>query len=175
MKQLILKGFGVTIFVFLTMWGISGLAQIKLFSAFDPISQALAEFELTDYVFSKFRPEPVPDPRIVLVNFGNSTRREIAEQIQIISRYKPKVIGIDGFFNCEGGTYNAVDCPQLLDTLGNLMLSNAIQEAGNVVLVSRLLQKDSTFSLKAIDVYDSMEYSDPIFSDYSKNAFANLV
>jgi CHASE2 domain-containing sensor protein len=173
MKQLILKGFGVTIFVFLTMWGISGLTQYKLFSAFDPISQALAEFELTDYVFSKLRPDPQPDPRIVLVNIGPS-RREIAQQIQIISQHKPKVIGIDSFFNCEGGFYDEANCPQLLDTLGNLMLSSAIQEAGNVVLVSRLLQSDSTFNSGAIDVYDSIEYSDPVFSEYSRNAFANL-
>jgi CHASE2 domain-containing sensor protein len=173
MKRLILKGFGVTIFVFLSMWGLAGLTDMKLFSAFDPISKALEEFELTDYVFSKIRPDPDIDPRIVLVNIGPS-RRDIAQQIQIISQYKPKVIGVDSFFDCEGGLKDTVNCPQLLDTLGNLMLSSAIQEAGNVVLVSRLLQSDSLFKTGTLDVYDSMEVSDPIFSDYAHNAFANL-
>jgi CHASE2 domain-containing sensor protein len=86
------------------------------------------------------------------------------------------VIGVDSFFNCEGGLYDTVNCPQLLDTLGNLMLASAIQDAGNVVLVSRLLQSDSLVNLeeKAIDVYDSMEHSDPMFSDHAKTAFANL-
>jgi CHASE2 domain-containing sensor protein len=174
MKKFILRGIFVTAFVFLSMWGVSGLTSLRAFSAFDPISVALQEFDLTDYVFSKFRDAPNPDPRIVLVNIGHS-RREIGQQIQIISQYKPKVIGIDSYFDCEGGLYDTINCPQLLDTLGNLMLSNAIQEAGNVVLVSRLLQSDSLFKAGTVDVYDSMEFSDPVFSNYSRNAFANLV
>jgi CHASE2 domain-containing sensor protein len=174
MKKLILRGVFVTAFVFLTMWGIKGITQFQLFSAFDPISQALGEFELTDYVFSKFRPDPVPDPRIVLVNLGPD-RATIAQQISIISKHKPKVIGIDSYFHCEGGFYDPVNCPQLLDTLGNLMLSNSIQEAGNVVLVTRLLQSDSLYHSGIVDVYDSIEYSDPRFSSYAHNAYANLV
>jgi hypothetical protein len=58
--------------------------------------------------------------------------------------------------------------------MGNLMLSNAIQEAGNVVLVSRLMQTDSLFKADVGNVFDSIEYSDPIFSNYAHNAFANL-
>ena len=173
MKQLILRGIFVTSFVFLTLWGVSGLSDLKLFSAFDPISVALQEFELTDYVFSKFREDPVPDSRIVLVNIG-ATRREVAQQVQIISQYKPKVIGIDSYFDCEGGFYDTINCPQLLDTLGNLMLSSAIQEAGNVVLVSRLLQSDSLFKTASGNVFDSMEYSDEIFMKYAQQGFANL-
>jgi CHASE2 domain-containing sensor protein len=175
MKKSILRGFAVTLFVFGTMWGVSSLGDLKLFSAFDPISVALGEFELTDYVFSKFRDQPDPDPRIVLVNLSQASRRELAQAISIINQHKPKVIGIDSFFNCEGGLYDTLNCPQLLDTLGNIMLSSAIQEAGNVVMVSRLLQRDSTFRADAIDVYDSIEVSDPMFSDYATNAFANLV
>lgn len=174
MKKIILRGVFVTAFVFITMWGLSGLTSLRAFSAFDPISVALQEFELTDYVFSKFREDPNPDPRIVLVNIGPS-RRDIAQQIRIISQYKPKVIGIDSFFDCEGRLYDTLNCPQLLDTLGNLMLSDAIQSAGNVVLVSRLLQSDSLFKAQAVDVYDSIEMSDPMFSNYAQNAFANLV
>lgn len=173
MRRLIFRCFSVTIFAFFALWGLGKITDLKLFNAFDPISQALGEFELTDYVFSKFREIPEPDTRIVLVNIGPS-RRDVAQQIQIISQYKPKVIGIDAFFNCEGGYYDTLNCPQLLDTMGNLMLSNAIQEAGNVVLVSRLLQKDSTAMKEYIDVYDSLEYSDPIFNDYAKTGFANL-
>jgi CHASE2 domain-containing sensor protein len=173
MKKSILRGFAVTTFVFLVGWGVSGLGDLKMFTAFDPISQALEEFELTDIVFSKLRDQPDMDTSIVIVNFGPS-RMAIAQQIMTISQHKPKVIGVDSFFNCEGGTYDTLNCPQLLDTLGNLMLSNAIQEAGNVVLVSRLLQTDSLYKTYPGDVYDSMEYSDRMFSDYATNAFANL-
>jgi CHASE2 domain-containing sensor protein len=173
MKKTILRGFSVTLFVFLTMWGVSGLADLKVFTAFDPISVALDEFDITDYVFSKFRPVPDIDDRIVIVNIAHS-RMEIAQQIQIISQYGPKVIGVDSFFNCEGGFYTVDECPQLADTLGNLMLSNAIQEAGNVVLVARLLQSDSLAAVNPGDVYDSMEQSDTMFSNYARTAFANL-
>jgi CHASE2 domain-containing sensor protein len=155
------------------MWAFSGISKLNLFSAFDPISQALGEFELTDYAFSNLRPDPLVDQRIVLVNIGHISRREIAAQINIIRQYKPKVIGIDGYFNCEGGLYDTANCPQLLDTLGNLMLSDAIKEAGNVVLVSKLLQKTKTArDPNQIDFYDSIEYSDP--SPFAHNAFANF-
>lgn len=174
MKKLFLRGILVTAFVFLTGWGVNGLTDIKLFSAFDPISVALEEFELTDYVFSKFREDPVPDSRIVLVNLSQASRREIGQAVRIISEHQPKVIGIDSFFDCEGGLYDSINCPQLLDTLGNLMLSDAIQQAGNVVLVSRLLQSDSLFNTDSGNVFDSIEYSDPIFSNFAQHGFANL-
>jgi CHASE2 domain-containing sensor protein len=155
------------------MWGVQKITSLRLFNAFDPISQALGEFELTDIVFSQLRPDPVPDSRIILLNIGPS-RRAIAYQIQTISQYKPRVIGVDAFFNCEGGLYDTVNCPQLIDTLGNLMLENAIREAGNVVLVSRLLKSDSLAARNSDEVFDSLEYSDPLFSQHASNAFANL-
>jgi CHASE2 domain-containing sensor protein len=173
MKKIILKGIFVTAFVFLTMWGFSGLGDLKVFSFVDPISQALGEFELTDWVFSKLRPDPMPDDRIVLVNIGPS-RGAIAYQINRISEHKPKVIGLDSFFDCEGGLYDTLNCPQLLDTLGNLMLSDAIKTAGNVVLVSKLMQTDSLAKLDVGNVFDTVEYSDAIFKNYAINAFANL-
>jgi CHASE2 domain-containing sensor protein len=175
MKKIFIRGVSVTAFSFLMMWGVSVITDLKVFSAFDPISQALGEFELTDYVFSKFRDQPNPDKRIVIVNLSQATRRELGQAVSIISQHKPKVIGIDGFFNCEGGFYDTLNCPQLKDTLGNMMLANAITEAGNVVLVSRLLQSRATVDADLIDVYDSVEYSDPMYMANAHGAFANLV
>jgi len=175
MKKFWFQSVAITVFVFFMLWGGSKITDLKFFAAFDPISQALADFELTDYAFSNLRPDPLVDQRIILVNIGNLSRREVAEQIQIIRQYKPKVIGIDSYFDCEGGLRDTVNCPQLLDVMGNLLLANAIQEAGNVVLVSKLLQSDSLSNSNEIDGYDSMEYSDPEFRDNAKNAFANLV
>jgi CHASE2 domain-containing sensor protein len=173
MKKFWLQCLAITLFVFFMLWGASRLTDYKFFEAFDPISQALSDFELTDYAFSNLREDPEVDQRIVLVNFGTLSRGEIAQQIQIISQFKPRVIGIDSFFNCEGGLRDSVNCPQLLDTLGNLMLSNAIQEAGNVVLGEKLLQTVKTSQIDT-DVYDSLEYSDPIFRDYAKEGFVSL-
>lgn len=156
------------------MWGMSKLFDLKLLSAFDPIGQALSDFEMTDYAFSNLRPDPKFEDRIVLVNIGNLGRMELAQQLSIISKYKPRVIAIDSFFNCEGGLYDTLNCPQLKDTLANLFLANAIQEAGNVILVSKLLQSDSLAQSGDIDIYDSVEYSDPHFSNFATNAFASL-
>jgi CHASE2 domain-containing sensor protein len=175
MKKIFVRGVSVTAFSFLVMWGVSVITDLKAFSAFDPISQALGEFQLTDYVFSKFREQPNPDKRIILVNLSQATRRELGQAVSIISQHKPKVIGIDGFFNCEGGFYDTLNCPQLKDTLGNMMLANAITEAGNVVLVSRLLQSHATVDAQLVDVYDSIEFSDPMYTANARSAFANLV
>jgi CHASE2 domain-containing sensor protein len=174
MKKFWLNCLLATVFVFSLMWALDKIMDLNMFDAFDPIGQALSDFELTDYAFSNIRPDPDVEQRIVIVNIGNLSRGGIAEQIRIINKYKPKVIGIDGYFNCEGGMRDTVNCPQLLDTMGNLLLSNAIQEAGNVVLVSKFHQTLSSFKAGAIDVYDSMEFSDSIFQDFALSGFANL-
>lgn len=176
MRKIYFKSFAITVFVFFMMWGVSKITDLKLFNAFDPVSQALTDFELTDYAFSNLRPPPLVDQRIVLINFGELSRREIAQQIHIINQFKPKVIGIDSYFNCEGRLRDSINCPQLLDTLGNLLLADAIKEAGNVVLTSKLLQRAKTsLDDNLIDFYDSMEYSDLNFSMYAKHGFANLI
>jgi CHASE2 domain-containing sensor protein len=161
-----------TALVFLAMWAVVGLTRLNIFNAFDSIGQALSDIELTDYVFSALREEPNVDQNITVVNIGNLSRREIAEQIRIISQYGPKVIGIDGFFDCKQGLRDTINCPQLRDTLGNLMLSSAIKEAGNVILVSKVLQYDT---LLPADVYDTLRRSDSLFTQYSvREGFANL-
>jgi CHASE2 domain-containing sensor protein len=173
MKKLLIQGISVTIFVFVMMWAVSKITDFKIFTAFDMISQALQDTELTDYVFSKLREDPTVDERIVLVNIGQLSRREIARQIQIISKSKPRVIAFDGFFNCEGGLRDSINCPALLDTLGNLMLSSAMQEAGNVILGAKLMQTDSLAQFDS-NIADSLEYSDPLFDDFSKRGFVSL-
>lgn len=187
MKKFWLETFYTTIFVFVVMAGVYKITKLNVFNEFDPISKALADFELTDIAFNGIRPDPdslerIVMDRIILVNIGELSRGEFAQQLQIINKYKPRVIGIDSYFNCEGGLYNVDDCPQLLlDTLGNLLLSNALLEARNVVLVSKLLQSDSLSDLFEADsveietdTYDSIELSDHMFRDSAYSAYANL-
>ena len=98
MKKFWLNCLLATATVFVLMWALSKLTKLEMFNAFDPIGQALSDFELTDYAFSRMRDIPKVDERIILVNIGSISRAAIAEQIRIISKYKPKVIGIDSFF-----------------------------------------------------------------------------
>jgi CHASE2 domain-containing sensor protein len=161
-----------TAFVFLAMWGIFGLTQLRMFNAFDSIGTALSDVELTDYVFMRLREVTNVEENVVIVNVGYLSRRQIAEELRIISQYKPKVIGIDIFFDCWTGLRDTVNCPALIDTLGNLMLASAIQEAGNVILVSSVQQRDSTLDATT---FDSLRRSDDIFlSAAYRDGFANL-
>ena len=175
MKTFWLQCLYITVFVFTMMWGINKITDFKLFNAFDPISQALADFKMSDYAFSKLREDPLVDQRIVMVNIGDLSRRDVAQQINIIRQFNPRVIGIDSYFNCEGRLRDSVNCPALLDTMGNLLLEDAIKQAGNVVLVSKLMQEAKTAMDPDAIGYDSMEYSEIGFRLYAKNGFANLV
>jgi CHASE2 domain-containing sensor protein len=148
-----------TAFVFLAMWGIFGITQLRIFNAFDTIGTALGDVELTDYVFSGLRETPNVEENIIIVNIGRVSRRAIAEELQIINKYKPRVVGIDAFFDCRG-FYDTVNCRALTDPIGNLMLANAIQEAGNVVLVSKALQRDTTLDATT---FDSLRRSDEMY------------
>ena len=173
MRKFWLQSLSITLFVFFMLWGANKVTDLKLFQAFDSMGQALRDFELTDYAFSNLRPDISVDGRIVLVNIGNLSRREVAQQILMISQYKPRVIAFDGFFNCEGGLRDSINCRPLLDTLGNLMLSSAIQGTPNFVLATKLLQTDSLAQFDSNDA-DSLEYSDPMFNDYATHGFVTL-
>ncbi|MBX2964290.1 MAG: CHASE2 domain-containing protein [Cyclobacteriaceae bacterium] len=164
-----------TLFIFLLMGGIYKLTQLKLFDAFDSIGQALEDVDMTDYVFSQFRKDPGVDTNIVVINIGNLSRRDVARQIDIISQYKPKVIGMDGFYNCQGLPRDTISCPELIDYEGNLMLRDAIKRAGNVVLVTKLLQSFELERRNVEDEYDSLERSDSLFTAVAfKEGYASL-
>jgi CHASE2 domain-containing sensor protein len=173
MKKFWFQSIIITVFVFVMLWFGSVLSDLKLFTAFDTIGMALKDFRLTDYAFSNLRPEPVVDERIILVNIGTLDRRGIAQEIQILNSFNPRVIAYDGFFNCEGGLYDTLNCPQLLDTLGNLMLASAINDANNFVLGSKLMQTDSVAKFD-VEYYDSLEISDPMFMEHAEVGFASL-
>ncbi len=55
------------------------------------------------------------------------------------------------------------------------MLSDAFDQAGNVVLISKLLQKKTTMQAGLVDHYDSLEYSDEIFNRFAHHGFANVM
>ncbi len=176
MKRFWLNCLAATIFVFGFMWGISKLTSLNLFNAFDPIAQALSDFELADYAFSNLRPDPLVDQQDcagkyrLFVAGRNSAADQYNQPVQA-----PRNRGRWFFNNCEGGHRDTVSCPQLLDTLGNLMLSNSIQQAGNVVLVSKLHPSDSIRKGDVSNVYDSIEFSDPVFQDNAFHGYAILV
>jgi CHASE2 domain-containing sensor protein len=173
MKNIWVQSAAVTVFVFFMMWAFSGIGDLKIFSAFDSFSQAFSDTELTDYVFSKFRNEPSVDERIVLVNIGPLSRGGVAEEINIINKQKPKVIAYDALLSCEGNLRDSINCPALIDTLGNLMLSDAIKATKKFVLGEKLMQSDSLAQFDT-NLSDSLELPDPEFGSYSQEGFVSL-
>lgn len=145
-----------------------------------PEQSALRDFEFEDFVFSVRKPKSPNSKDITLVNLGHISRKEIAALIDTINQHHPKVIGLDAFFNCLNGKQDSINCPQRLDTVGNRLLHEAIEKSKKVVLVTRLLwtekMKKASDSIESLDHYffDSLELSDPPFSNYARNGFANL-
>ncbi len=153
-----------TLLVFGLMGGIYGILQLNFFNAFDSIGRALGDVDLTDYVFWGLREEVEPEENVVIVNIGALSRAEIAEQINILSKAKPRVIGVDSFFFF----------PKDEDPMGDALLRNAIEEAGNVVLVTKVDRTRAMVKASGED-YDSLIRSAPIFADVAfRDGFANL-
>jgi len=154
-----------TLFIFGFMALIYGVSTFNIFGAFDPVGEALADMELSDIVFSQLREDPEVDTNVVVVNIGRLPRSLIGKQIEIISKYNPKVMGMDSFFGL----------PHEDDPEGDSILSHAIAQAKNMVMVTKLLQSDSLYNVaEGEDVYDSLEHTYPDFRINAMEAFANL-
>lgn len=162
-------------FVFLILLGIVKISTWSPLQVLDPIGQALADTELTDLTFARLRDDPEIDTNILIVNIGNLTRAEVAQQINNISKYKPKVIAIDAFYNCPFGYTDSINCPMAYDTLSNMLLADAIASAGNVVLVTKLLQTKALVEKHGdVALYDSLERSDEILRAHAHEGYASL-
>ncbi len=134
---------------------------LVIFDFLDPIADALAGYEVTDQVFSnpQWREVPSAEDDIVVVNVGNLSRAGIAQQINIINSFDPKVIGLDLIF------------PYLkLDTLGDMMLADAIAKSANIIVYQKLLAPDVKDGF-----WNDVEYSHPFFVQNQPTAFVNLL
>ncbi len=114
----------------------------------DPIANAISDFDVYDIVYSKLREAPRVDTNVVLVNIGNLSRSEIAEQIRIINQYNPKVVAIDAIFQMKK------------DHHSDSLLADAMSQCSNLVLVSKLENFNNTTnnydtSLKSIDIFNT--------------------
>ena len=167
-----------TIFTFLVLLVLGALLNLKAFQAFDPISQAVGDMELSDIAFSRIREgEPMPDPNVTIVNIGHLTRGEIGDQLRNLIRHKPKVIGLDVVFACP--QKDSLSCPDAIDFRSNFSFYSAIREAEiagvKIVMGERLLQtKKLLAEFGDIAKWDSIEHSDPEILLNSAEGFVNL-
>nr|MCU0398694.1 CHASE2 domain-containing protein [Cyclobacteriaceae bacterium] len=175
-RKFLLDSVFATLFIFAVLWGIQSISQIKLFNAFDPISQSLEDTELTDYAFSRLRADDPPiDTNIIIVNTGLLSREMVGRQIEILSALEPKVIAVDVIFSCDNRPRDSVNCPEAYDTLGNQILGNAIKNAKNVVMANKLLQSKALRLDENPYEYDSLEHTDPELRTNAYEGFVNLL
>lgn len=169
------------------------LTLIPIPSFFEPIEDALEDFEMTDLVFSKLSHVSnddnqdlkvgafSADTNIVIVNIGKLPREGVAEELKIIAAQKPRIIGIDAFFRKLKPTLNDVIADSTLASIynpdeahGDTVLSNTFAEVEKqgvpVVLVSKLSKPNPNKNC-----FDSLELSNPYFSQYCENAFSNMI
>ena len=147
-----------TVFIYLFMW--VGFQFLSIFNFLDPIGDALKGYEMTDQVFSnpQWRDIPPVEEDIVIVNFSTQPRSVIAEQINIINSFGPKVIGLDGYF------------PDLKpDTLGDMMLAEALANSPNIIMYAKLLENDDNDF-----IWNDIEYSHPFFTQNHETASVNF-
>ncbi len=156
MKKLFnFKFLGITITVFVIIWLLTFIPVNLGF--FNPMKNALYDFDLNDIVFSKLTPEKSADTNVVIVNIGYLNRPEIAKLITIIKSYKPKVVGLDILFR------------ENKEALGDSLLEEAIKLDGNTVIVDKL----SGYN-ESKQSFDTITTAISRFSNYSVSGYANL-
>lgn len=173
MKQRIIDFVIVLIITFFLGYATPWVTDRIFFQVAFPQLIALQDFHWEDFVF-KLRSDAGREERITLINISEGTRLDIARQIELINHYNPRVIGIDVFFNCPSGIKDSINCPYGVDTVANGALRRAIRKSNKVVMVSKILQTNAVANAED-EIYDSLEFSDPEFSLFARNGFANLV
>ena len=184
------KNIFCTMFVLAFMYS---LTLIPIPSFFEPIEDALEDFEMTDLVFSKLSHVSheedknfsvgafAADTNIVIVNIGKLPREGVAAELEIIAAQKPRIIGIDAFFRKLKPTLKDLEKdPNLASTFnpdearGDSILSQTFAKveasAVPVVLVSKLSKPN-----QEIECFDSLELSNHFFSQYCEHAFSNMI
>jgi len=150
-----LKEIIICFMIFIIMFGFSFIPVNCGFLS--PVATALGDFDVYDIVYSKLLEEQPVDTNIVLVNIGNLSRKELADEISVINKFNPAVIGIDAFFEVEK------------DPASDSLLSLSFSNCHNLVMVDKLDNFD-----EETKHYGSLHSSIAKFNMYSKGGFANL-
>ncbi|MCS6823100.1 MAG: CHASE2 domain-containing protein [Cytophagaceae bacterium] len=154
-KGYVKDAFFATIFSMVFIWGLS---KIPLNSDFiNPIAKTFEDFDLTDIVFSLIRESPPADTNITVVNIGELDREGIAQQVNILNKYNPKVLAIDARFFKEK------------KNRGDTLLAEAFSKVKNLVLGCELVENEEEEKI------DSVKFPIPLFNQYSKSAYVDMI
>lgn len=143
------------------------LSAIPFGDFFNPVSKMIGDFQLTDVVFSQLRENKNANEKIVIVNIGNLSRGGIAEQIAIINKHKPKVIGIDAFFRKTRHSSDLEEDKELIRE--DSTFASALSKVENMVIVSELIENSQTNKI------ERLEQSHPMFMKHASTGFADMI
>lgn len=166
-----------TIFIF-ALIALFQIVELPKTDLIDPVGKTFEDFDATDVVFSKIRKyknsdskfainDEKSDTNLVIINFGERTRGEIAEMLKIVNSYEPAVIGVDAFFKKPKSSEDSLE--NLILQKEDSALSAVCQRIENLVFVSKLLFDDTSTQFKGI------QKSHAMFSDYVETGYANLI
>lgn len=116
-----------TLLIFVIM-SLLVLIPLNRLSFLDPVSQNLGDFDFYDMVYTQMREEPPPDTNIVIVNIGKLARGQIAEQLEMLIRYKPKVIGLDALFLQQKDPEIDKRLQKAITSFKNLIMVNKVED-----------------------------------------------
>lgn len=154
-----------TVFVFVFMWLVSLIGvEVEFLNVFE---QVFEDFKLTDIYYTKIRkPQDAPfEKEVVLVNLGAASlgRRTLAQQINVLSAYNPKVIGIDARFFY----------PNENDPIGDFQLMQAFKNAGNVIVGSEASTHEIVTNENNKSAWDTLLLPADIFKPFVQTGHVN--
>ncbi|MCU0450986.1 MAG: CHASE2 domain-containing protein [Bernardetiaceae bacterium] len=140
------------------LWLLQQVAvRIDFLNAFE---QALADFTITDLAFRLREPAPV-DPRVVLVNIGTLDRAGIAQQLNVLNHFKPRVVALD------------VNFQDSLNHQADSALEAALARTARLVLYSKV---DSAVAQpNGQVVWHQLHQVLPRFARHGRSGFANAL
>lgn len=126
----------------------------------DPFNNSLRNYEITDIVTSRFRDKDqiTFEDQIVLVNTRKPDRLKLAQIIERLNQFSPKVIGVD------------ILLEEKKDASIDSLLAEKIKSSPNLILANRLERFDDS-----IKIFDPPVGCEPIFAQHAQNGFVNFV
>ncbi len=172
--------------IFATLWVfifIIGLSQIPLnLGVINPIKLSLKDFDSNDMSYSKLKKADTThlDSNIIIVNIGDADREVLSMLIDKVGEMKPKVMGLDAYFDGPGDPHQ------------DSLLSNSFKKNKNLIAATRLdlfgkegdtVQLGGTYIKNAsqyafvnffIDSISTFRYYDPFFEDYKGTKYKSF-
>ncbi|TAH18679.1 MAG: CHASE2 domain-containing protein [Cytophagales bacterium] len=144
------------------MWGLSSVTfSLDFLNVF---GEVLNDYNTNDIAFSKFKaPSAATDTSVVIVNIGELSRAGIAQQIDILNKFDPAVIGIDVEFELN------------TDPIEDSILAASFANTKNLVLWSKVTdgKPDSLNEHRAL--WDTLKLVNPMFSKLAYHGYTNAL